>query len=421
MGFYAALGFMFFRFSEAHQFLAVTLGFNTYPLYVFGLPAIAAVLMSGGLRRAFSFRCGWYWFGFLVWLVIDIPFSFWPGGSFFVVLAYVRTQWLTFFLIAGLVMTWKECWLMINMLSLSGMVAVATGKLFAVEGYTRMRLSVGTYGNPNDFAALLILMGPFIALQIFTPKRNLLVRVIAVPVLLYGLYLILATGSRGALVAIAIAAAYVLTKVSMRVRVGALLGFCAAGLVVTPVLPDSIRTRLTTVFANTDVGAAESASVRREILKEASLYTLTHPLFGVGPGQFGNYNGQQTHHREGSNDPGIWFETHNAYLQVSSECGIPALILFLAALISTFRLMNRIYKRTKGAAATKELKNLHMSVFYMLVSMIGFYVAVFFLNFAYMFQLPAMTGIAMVLATVAEQEFGIPMQVARVRPGIQAA
>jgi O-antigen ligase len=417
MGFYAALGFMFFRFSDVTNFLYTSLGFNTYPLYIFGLPAIAAVFMSGGLRRAFSLKCGWYWLGYLVWLVLCIPFSFWPGGAFFVVLAYARTQWLTFFLIAGLVMTWRECWLLINMLSLSGMVAVAEGKFFAYQTVGRTQLSTGTYGNANDFAALLILMCPFIALVIFTPKRNLIVRVIAVFFLLYGLYLILATGSRGGLVATVIAAAYLLTKVSMRVRIGALIGFCAAGVVLVPVLSDSIRTRLTTVFANTDIGAAESATTRRELMKKAALYTLTHPLFGVGPGQFLYYNGTETHREGGS---GIWFETHNTYLQVSSENGIPALIFFLAALMSTFRLMNRIYKRTKGVV-TRELKNLHMSAFYMLVSMVGFCVALFFLNFAYMFQFPAMTGIAMVLATVAEQEFGIPVLVARVRPGVQAA
>src|SRR5438309_7502194 len=161
MGFYAALGFMFFRFSEAHQLLTVTLGFNTYVLYIFGLPAMAAVIMSGGLRRAFSFRCAWYWLGYLVWLVLCIPFSFWPGGSFGTVFPYVRYEWLTFFLIAGLVMTWKECWLLINMLAAAGFVAVASGKLFATKvANSRVELLVGTYANANDFAALVILMCP---------------------------------------------------------------------------------------------------------------------------------------------------------------------------------------------------------------------------------------------------------------------
>ena len=173
------------------------------------------------------------------------------------------------------------------------------------------------------------------------------------------------------------------------------------------------------MFASTDVGAAESAEVRREIVKLATIDTITHPLFGIGPGQFGPYTGQQTRHQDGSDNPGIWFETHNTYLQVSAEDGIPAFIFFISALVSTFRLLNRVYKRTKGVATSKDLKSLHLSVFCMLISMVGFCVAVFFLSFAYHFHLPAMTAIAMVLATAAEQEFGISVNRPAKRPALQ--
>jgi O-antigen ligase len=420
MGFYASLGFMFFRFSEAHQILSFALGFNTFILYLFGLPAIAAVLMSGGLRRAFSFKCGWYWLGYLVWLVLCIPFSHWPGGSFGSVLNYMRTAWLTFFLIAGLVMTWKECWILINMLAVSGVIAVVSGKVFAIRAAnSRVGLAFGTYANANDFAALLILMCPFLALVVLTPKRNLILRAISFLALMYGLYLVLATGSRGGMVAIAVTAVYILAKVSMRVRVVALLGFGLAATILFTVLPSAIRTRLTTVFENTDVGASESATIRRELFKFAVVDTFTHPLFGVGPNQFGNYTGDQTHHQNGTDSAGLWFETHNTYLQVSAENGIPAFVFFCCALVSTFRLLNRTYKRTAGAGAVKEVKKLHLAAFCMLVSMIGFCIAVFFLSFAYHFHLPAMTGIAMVLATAAEQEFGISLNPASIRPGLR--
>src|SRR2546427_9352704 len=47
-----------------------------------------------------------------------------------------------------------------------------------------------------------------------------------------------------------------------------------------------------------------------------SRVSLEHPLFGVGPGNFGIVSGN-------------WHETHNTYTQLSSEAGIAALILFL--------------------------------------------------------------------------------------------
>ncbi len=410
IGFYASLGFMFFRFSEAHQLLNMVLGINTFPLYIFGIPAIIGLILSGGVRRAFSMKCGWYWLGYLVWLVMCIPFSFWPGGSFGVVLSYVRTQWLTFFLIAGLVMTWRECWILINMLAVAGVVAVGTGKFFVTtSANSRIELTAGTYANANDYAALLILMVPFLALVMFTPRRNVLWRAGALFTLLYGGYLILATGSRGGLVGVIAAGLFVLVKLSMRARIMALAGFTVGGLFLVSVTSDTIVTRLTTVFSNADGGASESAQIRSQLFRFAVMDTITHPVFGVGPGQFGDFTGSQTRHTEGGN-PGLWFQTHNTYLQVSAECGLPAFFFFAAALLSTLRLLSRIYAGTKRRVGeSEELKKLNLSALCMLASFIGFGSAVFFLSFAYHFHLPAMTGIAMVMAQVAEHEFGIPV------------
>lgn len=415
MGFYAALGFMFFRFSEAHQILADRLGFNTYVLYIFAIPAIVTLVLSGGLRRAFSMKVAWYWLGFLVWLVMCVPFSFWPTDSFYTVLGYLKTEWLTFFLIAGLVMTWKECWLLLDMLALSGLVAVASGKFFAITGGDdRVELSVGTYSNSNDFAALLVLMLPFLALVLFTPRRNVLVRIGALGAMLYGFYLILSTGSRGGLVAVAVAGLYILAKLPVRFKILAAGAFGVGSMVFVAALPPATLHRFTTLFTDTDKdtdsAAGESAQVRRELLKHASIDTITHPVFGIGPGQFGGYTGAETRHANGTGNPGLWYQTHNTYLQVSAEDGLPAFVFFMAALVSTFRLLSRVHKRTKRPKPTDEMRKLNLAAFCMLVSMVGFCTAVFFLSFAYHFHLPAMAGIAMSLAQVAEHEFGIPMQ-----------
>jgi O-antigen ligase len=421
MGFYAALGFMFFRFSEAHQILAFTLGLNLYVLYIFAIPAIVSLILSGGIRRAFSMRCAWYWLGYLGWLVMCIPFSFWPGGSFFTVLWYVRTEWLTFFLIAGLVMTWRECWIMLNMLALAGLVAVASGRFFSTGVESRVELAFGTYSNSNDFAALLILMVPFLALVLFTPRRSVLVRIAVVGPLIYGIYLILSTGSRGGLVATGLVAIYILAKLPMRLKLLAVAAFSVGGVLFVTALPRETFDRLMTVFSQVQVdsSAGESAQVRREILKHAAVDMITHPVFGVGPGQFGDYTGKETRHADGSGSPGLWYQTHNTYLQVGAEDGLPALAFFLAALGSTFRLLSRVYSRTLRPKATDEIRKLNLAAFCMLISMVGFCTAVFFLSFAYHFHLPAMAGIAMSLAQAAEHEFGIPMKGAGGLPGLR--
>jgi O-antigen ligase len=59
-----------------------------------------------------------------------------------------------------------------------------------------------------------------------------------------------------------------------------------------------------------------SAEARKELLMQSLKVTATHPVFGVGPGNFQSYTGS-------------WRVTHNTYTQFSSECGIPVLVLFL--------------------------------------------------------------------------------------------
>jgi O-antigen ligase len=56
--------------------------------------------------------------------------------------------------------------------------------------------------------------------------------------------------------------------------------------------------------------------------------TARRPLFGVGPGQFASYTG-------------LWRVTHNTYTELSSECGIPALILFLLVIRECFKNLAR--------------------------------------------------------------------------------
>ena len=69
--------------------------------------------------------------------------------------------------------------------------------------------------------------------------------------------------------------------------------------------------------------------------------TANHPIFGVGPGNFQTLTGD-------------WHVTHNTYTELSSECGIPALFLFLLLLWSGFR--NLRSRRTNLGSAHEELQ-----------------------------------------------------------------
>ena len=85
----------------------------------------------------------------------------------------------------------------------------------------------------------------------------------------------------------------------------------------------------------------------------------------------------------------MWHQTHNTYTQVSSECGIPALILFLIAIGTTLR---RLWRTTK--APDPLLAGIAQVV---LTSTFGFAVCVFFLSHAYDFPLIVTSGLAIAI------------------------
>jgi O-antigen ligase len=97
---------------------------------------------------------------------------------------------------------------------------------------------------------------------------------------------------------------------------------------------------------------------------------------------------------------GRWLETHNAYTQMSSECGIPGLLLMLGGVVSAFRMINRTFKRAK-AQGNKEVADACLCY---MVSWLGYLVTLFFLAGAYFFTLPAMISLAIAMYYAAERE-----------------
>jgi O-antigen ligase len=149
------------------------------------------------------------------------------------------------------------------------------------------------------------------------------------------------------------------------------------------------------------VEAAGSAASRQYLLQQSLLFTVQHPLFGVGPGQFAEHEGFGARAAGGKGD---WHGTHNTYTQISSEVGIPAAIFFLAALFSTFRLLNATWKQLRGRQSSRQNATMAAGVLCVLIGSVAFCCSAFFLALGYFFYFPALSAIAIVLSRAVQRE-----------------
>jgi O-Antigen ligase len=400
LGFYISLGMIFLEFSRLHETLAFVSGINTFVLYLFAVPAIVAVAISGGLSRVLKEGSARFWLLFTSWMALAIPFSFWRGGSTTEVLVFVRVVVPVLFVTAGLAMTWSEFRKVLYVIAFGGMVIMATSQAFLKDYGSRSGVEYGIIGNPNDFAVHLILLLPFFLFIVICRGDWLVLgnigRLAGAGCIVFGLYLALSTGSRGALAALAASALFVIWKSPMKARVGMILLLPLIAVALTVTLPRQTLDRL--MSFSTEAGgpsdteeARYSAASRQHLFNESVRLSFTHPVFGVGPGQFGSYLGFSAREK-GTRDG--WFNTHNSFTQVSSECGLPALFFYLAAVIGTFAILREVGRAVRGKP---EFKEVQVACFCLALSLFGLLVAMLFVNFGYFFYLPAFTGLAISL------------------------
>jgi len=418
-GFLLTLAFLFLRITALHELAATKLGFNTYILFLVGPPAIVCLLLSGGVQRMFDSRTTKYWLAFLVLLIVAVPFSSWRGGSASLVSTYIRTEFLVLPLVVGLSWTFQELWKIVVTLAVAGGISSILGTIYASElafGGGRTEVSFGTMSDPNDFAAHLIFILPFMALFVLS-KRNFGLRIGMAVLMVLALYRILASGSRGALIAIIVTTIFAFFRSKMSQKIILLVGGGVLVTLMLTMLPGQVSDRLMSLFADSEEertlssNAATSRESRTYLLMRSLTLTMEHPIFGVGPGEFANYESNDMMRRNGVK--GAWHDTHNSYTQISSEVGIVAAIVYLSAIFSTYFLLRRIYKLATQFPPGMIRDRAMLASSCLMVSLVGFGSAAFFLSLAYRFYFPALTAIAVVLYRSLEHESRKLMQKAR--------
>lgn len=391
LGFWAAALFVFFRFSYLHEFLSTKLGLNLHLIIVLGSLSYLGCLLSGRLGVAFRSKITWLWIGFAGLMCVATATSYWKGGSFPFLIAFLDSSLPIVVVIPAVVASRKDVSRLINTIGVACIVMVLLGALN--KDFKAGRMNIDARGSdiqdPNDYAAHVILMLPALAYLTLRPGKSIVSKGVGILFIAIGLQQILSTGSRGGLTSLALTTIYVLIVGSARVKAGLLVGIPVLALAAVPFIPSTAISRLGTLFsAETPQAteATESSEQRMALLVASIQVTLQHPMLGVGPGVFMDYQADQA--KQGG-QKGLWHVTHNSYTQVSSECGLAAFLLYLSALVLTYRSL-----RVTSKTASPELSTPALFVMTMLV---GFGFCMFFLSMAYNVHILVLSGLAIAL------------------------
>jgi putative inorganic carbon (hco3(-)) transporter len=299
------------------------------------------------------------------WLFCTVPFSpVWRGGAFSASVEFVKILPAIFvivWVVNSLPRLRRLLYLQTTCVVVIGMIVIWKDRVLhgRLEGVLN-----GNYSNSNDLACQMVICLPF-CMAFLLRARNVAWKLawgFAIVVLSYVTVL---TGSRAGILAFGVAMAICIWEFAVKGRHKFLLVFALAGVMLLGIFGGEVLQRFAAIGnASEDATAHASAEIRKKIFIESFAVTATHPLFGVGPGNFQVLSGS-------------WHSSHDIFLQLSTEAGLPALILYLMILWRVFSNMRKI-KRARSV--TPEARIWAKALY---ASLLGFSVGSFFAPEAY--------------------------------------
>lgn len=308
-------------------------------------------------------------FALFAWLILTIPFAYWRGGSFDVVFWGFSKAVI---IALTLTLTVSHTFQLRRLIFVQAFgVTLMTIASVIVNHRMQGRLSgigEGLLSNPNDLAMNIALNWP-LCLAFLLNGRSLAKKIFWGLGMLVMIYAVMATYSRAGFMALSLAIVLCLWEFGVRGKRFLLLaGAVLCGLLLIVAIPQNYSKRLETLAGKFQQGDMDNGSseARKDLLVKSLKISLTHPIFGIGPGNFQAY----TH---------LWRVTHNTYTELSSECGIPALLLFLMLLTRAFRNV-RYARKSLRANENRELQ-LYASALW--VALAAYLLGAFFASTAY--------------------------------------
>jgi len=392
IGYYAAVGLVFLKIGLLHEYIAYKTGFDTYLVLICGALALGATIFSGGVQRAWGIRSAHLWAIFGLWIVLAVPFGFWPGGSVDLLRDYFKTSFPLLFVFAGLPLRVQECRRFLYAAGVGGLTAAYFAHAFASRVGIRVGLEFGSIKNSGDLAAHLALTTPFL-LFIGMSVRNWFVRIVLIVAALSSIDIVLSTATRAALLTLAAGVLVLMFSGSFRQRVTVLAVTVAGIALAQAVLPQGVINRLSTLWSDDPVDdqsveALGSAQARKALVMRGIEYAVRNPILGVGPGQFAGYDAGITKAKVGRAQ---WQVTHNSYIEVAAEAGFPAFICFVGAFVVTLRKLAQVRRLARSDPAATDLA---YAALCLMVAVFMHAVSAAFLSLGYAPYAPLLLGLS---------------------------
>ncbi len=381
-----------------NELINLFFGIKAYLPYVIGPPALLAALLSGRLRALFSTRLGYFMVGLYIWLCASVPFSIVRSNSLFMLKDTLITAYSVFFMVAALTITLRQTRFLMSVIAVSAVVDfLASYRLGVVRTDGRFSLAAGSMANANDFATHLLVALPFCLLAVFEKGSSMLTRLLMIVASAGFVLVSLHTGSRTAVICLIVIGCFAIWKGSFSQRIALFfLTLLAAALV--PVIAPQTWTRFVTVFdssaastSSSAESAQESTNARLDLLRRSIIVTLHHPLLGVGIGEFQD---AEAGIASGEGVRAHWQVTHNAYTQMSSEAGIPAMICFVGLVFGSIGICLRLYHRARSVPSLHLISNM---AFFLLLSQACLAAAMFFDSLSYTYYVPMLSSVTVAL------------------------
>ncbi|HEX4562255.1 MAG TPA: O-antigen ligase family protein, partial [Gemmatimonadales bacterium] len=307
-----------------------------------GFAMVCVALDPGALARlnaALGVSTSWCVLGILVWAVLGVPTSLWPGGSVGVLRTILVKVVLMYFVLVASIRHPRDVQRLTGAY-VASVIVYAAMVLVRFHGNPDAIRTKGLYDyDSNDFATLIASTVP-LALHLVVRRGWRVPGVVGLGGLLALLLAFIWANSRGGFLALLAAALVILIGyrvVSAPVRISvAVVGVLAFVLVAGP----SFWVRMNTIANPNQDYNMTSSEGRWQLWSRGIGYMETRPVLGVGIGGFPSAEGQLSEGAREARAHGKgekWSEPHNSFVQIGAELGVPGLLLFVAMLWTAVR------------------------------------------------------------------------------------